>query len=214
MIRHDIDLTPTKAVSRVSLSPISKEIVCILCVEVVSNPKLFFLASISHKHVILKILVGTKLDKGNCVSPLPSITSGRLSQSPFSWESSQAENGLFSPASAPIFTDQILGRRCDRGCGSNDLQSESLKLNDIIFYETQSSYLLATLRVRSRSQINKLDFADIGENQSKVVEAYLNGRVVLTISSTGSGIILTFGRTFVVDFFKHGERDDIEQFAW
>ena len=73
MIGPDIDLTPT--VSRVNLSPISQEIVCILCVEAVSNPKLFFLALISHKHVNLKIPVGTKLDKGNCVSPLPSITS-------------------------------------------------------------------------------------------------------------------------------------------
>ena len=44
----------------------SKEIVCILCVEAVSNPKLFFLTPISHKHVNLKILVGTKQDKGNC----------------------------------------------------------------------------------------------------------------------------------------------------
>ena len=96
----------------------------------------------------------------------------------------------FLTCSAPFFTDQILGR----GCGSDDLQSESLKLNDIVFYETRSSYLLATLRARSRSQnfgLNKLDFADIGENQRKVVEAYLNGRVVLTISSTGSGISLT-----------------------
>ena len=82
-----------------------------------------------------------------------------------------------------------------RGCGSDDLQSESLKLNDIIFYETLSSYLLATLRARPWSQnfaSNNLDFADIGENQRKVVETYLNGRVVLTISPTGSGISLTF----------------------
>ena len=82
-----------------------------------------------------------------------------------------------------------------RGCGSDDLQSESLKLNDIIFYETLSSYLLATRRARPWRQnfgSNNLDFADIGENQRKVVEAYLNGRVVLTISPTGSGISLTF----------------------
>ena len=97
----------------------------------------------------------------------------------------------FLTCSAPFFTDQILGR----GCGSNNLQSDSLKLNDIIFYETLSSYLLATLRARPWSQnfgSNNLDLADIGENQRKVVEANLNGRVVLTISPTGSGISLTF----------------------
>ena len=40
------DLTPTKTISRVNISPKSKETVYILCVEAVSNPdyrrKLFF----------------------------------------------------------------------------------------------------------------------------------------------------------------------------
>ena len=60
--------------------------------------------------------------------------------------------------------------------------------------------------------LNKLNFEDVRENQTKVVEAYLiNGRDVLMISPTGSGKSLTFHiAPFAIDFFKHGERDDIQ----
>ena len=54
--------------------------------------------------------------------------------------------------------------------------------------------------------LNKLNFEDIIENQSKVVEAYLSGRDVLMTSPTGSGKSLTFHiAPFAIDFFKHGE---------
>ena len=54
--------------------------------------------------------------------------------------------------------------------------------------------------------LNKLNFEDIRENQSKVVEAYLSGRDVLMTSPTGSGKSLTFHIVPVaIDFFKHGE---------
>jgi len=59
--------------------------------------------------------------------------------------------------------------------------------------------------------LNKLKFKDIRENQRRVVEAYLSGRDVLMISPTGSGKSLTFHiAPFAIDFFKHGERDDIQ----
>ena len=59
--------------------------------------------------------------------------------------------------------------------------------------------------------LNKLNFENIRENQRKLVEAYLSGRDVLMISSTGSGKSLTFHiALFAIDFFKHGERDDIQ----
>ena len=60
--------------------------------------------------------------------------------------------------------------------------------------------------------LNKLNFEDVRENQTKVVEAYLiNGRDVLMISPTGSGKSLTFYiAPFAIDFSKHGERDDIQ----
>ena len=59
--------------------------------------------------------------------------------------------------------------------------------------------------------LNKLNFENIRENQRKVVEAYLSGRDVLMISPTGSGKSLTFHiAPFAIDFFKHGERDDIQ----
>ena len=59
--------------------------------------------------------------------------------------------------------------------------------------------------------IKKLNFEDIRENQRKVVEAYLSGRDVFMISPTGSGKSLTFHiAPFAIDFFKHGERDDIQ----
>lgn len=59
--------------------------------------------------------------------------------------------------------------------------------------------------------LKKLNFEDIRENQRKVVEAYLSGRDVLMISPTGSGKSLTFHiAPFAIDFFKHGERDDIQ----
>ena len=59
--------------------------------------------------------------------------------------------------------------------------------------------------------LNKLSFENIRENQRKVVEAYLSGRDVLMISPTGSGKGLTFHiASFAIDFFQHGERDDIQ----
>ena len=59
--------------------------------------------------------------------------------------------------------------------------------------------------------LNKLNFENISENQRKVVEAYLSGRDVLMILPTGSGKPLTFHiAPFAIDFFKHGERDDIQ----
>ena len=59
--------------------------------------------------------------------------------------------------------------------------------------------------------LNNLNFENIRENQRKVVEAYLSGRDVLMISSAGSGKSLTFHiASFAIDFFKHGERDDIQ----
>ena len=58
--------------------------------------------------------------------------------------------------------------------------------------------------------LNKLNFEDIRENQSKVVEAYLSGRDVWMTLTPGSGKSLTFHiAPFAIDFFKHGERDDI-----
>ena len=58
--------------------------------------------------------------------------------------------------------------------------------------------------------LNKLNFENIRENQRKVVED-LSGRDVLMISPTGSGKTLTFHiAPFAIDFFKHGERDDIQ----
>ena len=59
--------------------------------------------------------------------------------------------------------------------------------------------------------LNKLNFENIRENQRNVVEAYLSGRDVLMISPTGSGKTLTFHiAPFAIDFFKDGERDDIQ----
>ena len=49
--------------------------------------------------------------------------------------------------------------------------------------------------------LNKLNFEDIKENQSKVVEAYLSDRDVLMTSPTGSGKSLTFHiALFAIDF--------------
>ena len=82
----------------------------------------------------------------------------------------------FLTCSAPYSTDQILGQRCVRGCGSNNLQSET-----VIFLETWSPAQVLILdngiKINVREAINfdlnKLNFEDIRENQSKVVEAYL-----------------------------------------
>ena len=122
----------------------------------------------------------------------------------------------FRSRSAPNSTDQILGRRCVRGCGSNYLQSETVISFDVIFLETCSS---AYPRSRNQNEcarshkfrVDKLNFENIRENQRKVVEAYLSGRDVLMISPTGSGKSLIFHMApFAIDFFKHGERDDIQ----
>ena len=67
------------------------------------------------------------------------------------------------------------------------------------------------VREAKNLRLNKLNFENIRENQRKVVEAYLSGRDVLMISPTGSGKSLTFHiAPFATDFFKHGERDDIQ----
>ena len=70
----EVDLTPTKTISRVNLSPKSKETVCILCVEVVSNPdyrrKLFSGSNKSQACVNLETLVGAKLDRGNSLTEI------------------------------------------------------------------------------------------------------------------------------------------------
>ena len=68
------DLTPTKTVSRVNLSPNSKEVVCVLCVEGVLNPnywrQLFSGFSKSPVCVNLEILVGEKLDRQSCMTDI------------------------------------------------------------------------------------------------------------------------------------------------
>ena len=68
------DLTPTKTISRVNISPKTKEAVCILCLEAVSNPdyrrKLFSGSNKSQACVNLEILVGAKLDRGNSVTEI------------------------------------------------------------------------------------------------------------------------------------------------
>ena len=54
--------------------------------------------------------------------------------------------------------------------------------------------------------LNKRNFEDIRESQSKVVEAQFSGRDVLMTSPTGSGKSLTVHiAPFAIDFFKHGE---------
>ena len=54
-------------------------------------------------------------------------------------------------------------------------------------------------------------FIEIRENQRKIVEAYLGGRDVLQVASIGSGKSLTFHiAPFVLDFYKHGERDLVD----
>ena len=67
---HGDDLTPTKSVSRVSLSPKSKESICILCAESVLNSsfrrRLFTRSTKSPACVNLEILVGAKLVKESC----------------------------------------------------------------------------------------------------------------------------------------------------
>ena len=67
---HGDDLTPTKYVSRVSLSPKSKESICILCAESVLNSsfrrRLFTRSTKSPACVNLEILVGAKLVKESC----------------------------------------------------------------------------------------------------------------------------------------------------
>ena len=67
---HGDDLTPTKSVSRVSLSPKSEESICILCAESVLNSsfrrRLFTSLTKSPACVNLEILVGAKLVKESC----------------------------------------------------------------------------------------------------------------------------------------------------
>ena len=68
------DLTPTKTISRVNISPKTKETVCILFVEAVSNPDyrrmLFPGSNKSQACVNLETLVGAKLDRGNNVTEI------------------------------------------------------------------------------------------------------------------------------------------------
>ena len=67
---HGDDLTPTKSVSRVSLSPKSKESICILCAESILNSsfrrRLFTSLTKLPACVNLEILVGAKLVKESC----------------------------------------------------------------------------------------------------------------------------------------------------
>ena len=66
------DLTPTKTVSRVSLSPKSKEGTCILCAEYILDSsfrrRLFTGLAKSPACVNLEILVGVKLERESCSS--------------------------------------------------------------------------------------------------------------------------------------------------
>ena len=142
------------------------------------------------RHMWFEFVVGS----GHCSEGL---RCPRLSQSPFLWESSGAENGLFAPAARQISTDQILGRRCVRGCGGNYLQSETVLSFDVIFLETRSSDYPPSRNQnecarRQKLRVKYLNFENIRENQRKVVEAYLSGRDVLMISPAGSGKSLTF----------------------
>ena len=146
----------------------------------------------------------------------PLYMNHRLSQSPFLCESSGAENGLFATA-ARQSTDQILGRRCVRGCGS---KLSPIRNRHFIWRHfpgnplkcfTLDHGIKMNVREAINFGLNKLNFENIRENQRKVVEAYLSGRDVLMISPTGSGKSLTFHiAPFAIDFFKHGERDDIQ----
>ena len=62
--------------------------------------------------------------------------------------------------------------------------------------------------------LNKLNFDDIRKNQRTVVEAYLSGRDVLMISSTGSGKSLTFHiAPFAIDFSNMAKETIFRQCA-
>ena len=71
---NEDDLTPTKTISWVNISPKSKETVCILCVEAVWDPdyrrKLFSGSNKSQACVNLETLVDTKLHRGNSVTEI------------------------------------------------------------------------------------------------------------------------------------------------
>ena len=71
---NEDDLTPTKTISRVNISPKSKETVCILCVEAVWDQdyrhKLFSGSNKSQACVNLETLVDTKLHWGNSVTEI------------------------------------------------------------------------------------------------------------------------------------------------
>ena len=71
---NEDDLTPTKTISRVNISPKSKQTVCILCVEAVWDPdyrrKLFSGSNKSQACVNLETLVDTKLHRGNSVTEI------------------------------------------------------------------------------------------------------------------------------------------------
>ena len=66
------DLTPTKLVYRVKLSANSKETVCVLCVQSISNPgcrrTLFTGSNKSQAGVNVEIPVGAKLDRERCLT--------------------------------------------------------------------------------------------------------------------------------------------------
>ena len=122
----------------------------------------------------------------------------------------------FPTCSAPNFTDQILGRRCVGGVAaiiSN--QKPSFYLTSFSWKPAQVLTVDHGIKMNVWQAINfglnKLHFENIRENQRKVVEAYLSGRDVLMISPTGSRKSLTFHiAPSAIDFFKHGERDDIQ----
>ena len=56
------------------------------------------------------------------------------------------------------------------------------------------------MRKAINAGLTKLGFKEIRENQRKVVEAYASGRDVLTFHIA----------PFVLDFYKHGERDLVD----
>ena len=148
------------------------------------------------------------------MSKLDVIEQSRLSQSPFLWESRLAENGLFSPAARHFLSTRFQVGGVSGGVAamisnqkpSYNLTSFSWKLDLPLDHGVKMNVQEAI-----NFGLNKLNFEDIRENQRKVVEAYLSGRDVLMFSPTGSGKSLTFHiAPFAIDFFKHGERDDIQ----
>ena len=110
----------------------------------------------------------------------------RLSQSPFLWESSGAENGLFAPAARQILPTRFkVGGVSGAEAAIISNQKPSYHLTSFSWKPAQALTLDNGIKMNVREAINfglnKLNFENIGENQRKVVEAYLSGRDVLMI---------------------------------